>query len=318
MIKKPNLRKMIDASKLYFEKNLNQEEIAKKLGISVPQVSRLINTARNQGYVTTSVVDPFSESDDLTKQLITLFGLKDARIVESITKDKRATQNNVAQAGAEYLSGIVQTNDVISIAYSGTIYKLPKFLPKTHIENVSFVQPNGTLFEHVRGYQYDTLRETSLSMGADYFYFPAPAIVMDQYMKDMLHQDPIIHWILKKANDSNISLFSVEAVDINSLYVKNGYFSSSEMKKISKDGAVGDIFGHFINNQGELLDETLESRVIGMDISKLRLKDYAINISTGEELVNAIHASILGKYCNVLITDTTTAKLLLEKEKQAH
>jgi deoxyribonucleoside regulator len=312
MAKKGVLQRMIKVSKLYYEDNFTQDEIAKKLKISVPQISRIISAAKDQGYVKTYVMDPFSEANDLSKEMISAFGLKDVYIVETKGRDLRVSQTNVAQAGADYLLGILQSNDIVSIAFSDTISKIAQFLPKTHIENISFVQPHGTIFEHVEGFQNDTVRESGLKLDAFYYYFPAPAIVKDKYVRDILHEDPSIDWVLQKAKKSNISLFGITCPSKDSIYVKSGYFSKERLVQIYKQGAVGEIFGHFIDATGEISDPELDARVIGMDISELRKKDYAICISAGAHLVDAIYATLIGKYCNVLITDTTTARKLID------
>lgn len=315
MKKVANLKKMIAVSKLYYEDNLNQDEIAKKMEISVPQVSRIINAAKKEGYVKTYVMDPFSATHDLTKQLISTFNLKDAKIVENRASNKRVTQTNAAQAGAEYLLDIIQTNDIVSFSFSNIISKIPQFLPKVHIENISFVQPNGSLFEHVKGYQYDAIRQTGMKLDANYYYLPAPAMVKDKYVKDTLHADPIIKWIINKAIESNIGFFSVNHPVIDSFLLKNEYISQDEITKIVENGAIGEIFGHYINSKGEINDLELENRVIGMDIKELRSKDYSVCLSTGEHCVDAIYAALQGKYFNVLITDTATARGLIEKNE---
>jgi len=318
MAKASNLQRMIKISKYYYEDNLTQDEIARKMNISVPQVSRIVNAAKNQGYVKTFVMDPFSEVNDLSKQLISTFHIRDARIVESRANDRRLTQTGSAQAGADYLLGIIQSNDVISIAFCDTTSKIPQFLPKMHIENISFVQPNGTVFEHVQGFQNDTVRETGLKLDGYYYYFPAPAIVKDKYTRDALHEDPSIKWVLEKAKMSNIAIFSVTQQRENSIYVKNRYLRPEELEKLYEKGAVGDIFGHFIDLAGRIVEPDLEDRIIGMDISELRTKDYSICISAGDHLAEAIYATLAGGYCNVLITDTVTAKRLIEMESAHH
>ncbi len=307
---------MINVSKMYYEDQLTQDEIAKKMDISVPQVSRIVNAAKQQGYVKTFVVDPFSEKNDLSNQLIETFGLREARIVESRANNERVTHTNAAQAVADYLLNIVQTNDIITLAFSSITCKMPQFLPQIHTENVTFVQPDGAVFENVQGYQHDTLRETSFKFDAYFFYVPAPAIVKDQYIRDALHQDPNTAWVINKATAANIAVFSANRVSQESLYVKNHYFEKEEMRKIQDAGAVGEIFGHFINADGEINDMTIENRAVGMEIRHLRDKDLSICVSAGEDVAEAIHAALMGKYCNVLITDTVTAKKVLELNDQ--
>ena len=312
MAKPSKLQRMIKIARLYFEDNLTQDEIAKKMKISIPQVSRIITAAKDQGYVKTFVVDPFSEANDIRKQITYTFNLKDSRIVESRINDTRVTESNAAQATADYLLGILQTNDIVSLAFSNITSKIHNFLPKMHMENVSFVQPTGAVFEHVQGYLNDTVRETSNMLDAYYYYLPAPAMVQDKHTKDTLHQDPIIKWVIDKAHNANIALYSAVQPSMQSEYMKNKYLTPNFMDELRKAGAVADIFGHFIDINGIIVNTDIEERTIGMPISELTKKDYSICISTGEENAEAIYAALAGNYCNVLITDAVTARKVIE------
>lgn len=316
MAKLTKLQRMIKIARLYFEENLTQDEIAKKMKISVPQVSRIITAAKDQGYVKTFVVDPFSEANDIKKQIISTFNLKDARIVESRKNDARMTESNAAQAAADYLLGILQTNDIVSLAFSNITSKIHSFLPKMHMENVSFVQPTGAVFEHVQGYLNDTVRETSSMLDAYYYYLPAPTIVQDKNTRDTLHEDPIIKWVLNKAYNANIAMYSAVEPSKHSEYMAQTYLPSHLMSELKISGAVGDIFGHFIDIEGNIVDNELEQRIIGMPISELTKKDYSICISTGEDSAQAIYAALAGNYLNVLITDAVTARKVIEIDSE--
>lgn len=48
----------VEAAKLYYEHQLSQQEISKKLGVSRPTVSRLLKQARETGIVKIEIIDP--------------------------------------------------------------------------------------------------------------------------------------------------------------------------------------------------------------------------------------------------------------------
>lgn len=307
-----DLKKMITISKMYYENNMTQEDISKELDISISQVSRTINKAKQEGYIKISVIDPFKEIDSMRRVILKDFNLKDVQIVESRPENSRITEKNVAQAGADYLLKIIQTNDIVGIAFSDITSKIPSLLPERYIENLSFVQLNGALTEHVKGYQYDTVRQTAIRLHAKHYYFPAPAVVDNRYIKTALHQDGNIKWVINMAEKSNIALYSVGIPSHNSIFVRSGYFTSNDMEKIKQGGAVGEIFGHFIDKDGELYSEELDSRILGMKICELRKKDYSICVVAGQSFAEATYAALKGNYCNVLITDVDTAKCIID------
>ena len=75
-----NTRLMVKVCKLCYEENMSQAEVSEKLHISKPQVSRIINAAREKGILNIYISNPFAEelelekifmkSTDLTKYLL--------------------------------------------------------------------------------------------------------------------------------------------------------------------------------------------------------------------------------------------------------
>ena len=53
-----NLRMMVKVCRLYYEENLSQKEISALMGISRPQISRMLTCARSQNIVTIKINNP--------------------------------------------------------------------------------------------------------------------------------------------------------------------------------------------------------------------------------------------------------------------
>ncbi len=64
-----NRRLTIKVSKLYYEENLSQKEIAYLLGISRPQICRILTYARESGCVNIRIEDPFLLNPSLKSSL---------------------------------------------------------------------------------------------------------------------------------------------------------------------------------------------------------------------------------------------------------
>ena len=56
--KKNDISLLVEAARLYYEHDFSQQQIAQKLGVSRPGVSRLLNKAREQGIVRIEIRDP--------------------------------------------------------------------------------------------------------------------------------------------------------------------------------------------------------------------------------------------------------------------
>ena len=75
-----NNRLIIKACKLFYEDNMSQKDISLTLGISKPQISRMLNFAKENRIVEFTINNPYSQEFELEKQLIEKYSLKDAYV----------------------------------------------------------------------------------------------------------------------------------------------------------------------------------------------------------------------------------------------
>ena len=94
-----------------------------------------------------------------------------------------------------------------------------------------------------------------------------------------------------------------EAAKSASLF-KMGYLSPVDLQRLIAKGAVGDILCRYFDARGEMIDDEVQDRVIGIPMSVMEdQRKIVIGVAGGPSKVGAIHAALLKKYINVLITD---------------
>ena len=102
MKKKENADNMLDkivlVATLYYKNKLSQQEIAKKLSISRPWVSKLLSRAEDLGIVKIEINSPVTGNSQLEEALKEKYGLSYAGVIS--TKDQN--RDYVAQAAADY------------------------------------------------------------------------------------------------------------------------------------------------------------------------------------------------------------------------
>ena len=81
------LQMLLQIARLYYEKGETQQEIATKLNISRPQVSRYLQQAREMGVVQIRIVDPREVCEELGRELKERFGLRDVLVVPLATTE---------------------------------------------------------------------------------------------------------------------------------------------------------------------------------------------------------------------------------------
>ena len=78
-------RLSIEAARLYYMSDYSQQDIATRLGVSRPTVSRLLQHAKEQGYVQISIVDPLEDLDALGEGVKKKYGLEQVLVSYSLS-----------------------------------------------------------------------------------------------------------------------------------------------------------------------------------------------------------------------------------------
>jgi DNA-binding transcriptional regulator LsrR (DeoR family) len=83
-----------------------------------------------------------------------------------------------------------------------------------------------------------------------------------------------------------------------------------EIADIAAAGGVGEILGHFVDADGQILETALSSRMLSASFPKTR-NERLVALAGGHEKVDAIRAILNSHRLFGLITDERTAKALL-------
>ena len=73
----------VEVARLYYQSDYSQQEIANKLNISRPTISRLLKYAKEKGFVQISIADPFADLDNVGNLLKEKYNLLEAHVVFS-------------------------------------------------------------------------------------------------------------------------------------------------------------------------------------------------------------------------------------------
>jgi len=308
------LKKMVDAAKMYYQLDYSQQEIAKKLGISRPTVSRLLQMAKEEGIVQIKILDPTQDNEILARGLEERYGLEKAVVVSAPQNENRIVKKYLGEAAAGYLHDIVKDGDSIGVTWGTTLHEVAVNLQSKHVRNVRIVQMNGGVsYSETDTYAYEIVHLFGKAFNTTPHFLPLPAIVDHMLVKQAIEADRHIRKILDMGKNTNIAVFTVGVPDNDSVVIRAGYFNFEDLQVVYSR-AVGDICCRYIDMNGNLCSEELDRRTIGIDLSELRRKEKSILVAGGPCKVEAVYGALRGKYPNVLITDQFTAKTLLERE----
>ena len=313
MDKDQRLEKVIEAAKLYYLLDNTQSEIAKKLSVSRPTVSRLLQIAKSEGIVQIKINDPTEEIEKLSSQLEEKFHLKKAIVVSVPQYEDVLVRNYLGAAGATYLTEIVKDGDIIGVTWGTTLYHLAIELGQKFVRNVRVVQlKGGVSHSETNTFASEILYLFGKAFNSTPHHLPLPAIVDHVLVKQAVMADRHIKKVLDLGVEANVAVFTVGPVKADSLLFQLGYFTVEDLEFLSENAA-GDICSRFFDIEGRICNRELDERTLGINLKDLQKKEHSILVAGGAGKINGIYGALKGKYANSLITDQFTARFLLDR-----
>lgn len=309
---------LVNIARLYYEHNYTQQMIAEKTGFSRPYVSKLINEARESGIVEIKINDPNMAESQIERELREKFGLKKVIVTPVSDRPGENMLNKLSNALSRYLNIIVEDNDIIGVSWGTTLYLCSANLKVfEEVKNIRVVQMCGAISMTDKDiYASEIPKKFADAFKGTPYLLPLPAVVDDIKVKNAIIKDKNINEILDMGKKANIALYSVGIFDYNRTLSRAGYVSDEKVDELLKKGAVGDMCSRIINIDGQICDEELDGRTIGIELDDLKEKKYSIAVAGGINKARCIHAALNGGYANVLITDEDLARELITYRKK--
>ena len=293
---------------LYYREEKTQEEISSLFGLSRFKVNRLLKEARNKGLVTIHIHDPLEKLTELEFKLTREFGLKGSIVVKENRFSEKTAQEQVGEAGAEYLTHVIDGFRVLGVSWGRTLYHVVKNVKPLEARDLTVVQISGGLGT-IEGTDTNILTMMlSQKFGGRAYVIQAPVIVKNRLIKESLLGESKIREALDRAKRSDGVILGIGAVDKGGGLWRAGFLDQRDEVRLKKAGAVGAMGGRFYNVYGETCFNDLDDRIIGLTLDELRKIKHKIGIASGSEKIDAILGALRGKLLDVFITDEKTAE----------
>lgn len=298
---------ILRATRLYYKENLSQDEIAKKLGTSRSNVSRMLADARRLGFIEIKIVEPSAKLEPVSTQLQNLLSIKDVQVI--VPQPNELTVTTVGRAAARAILRAIKPNNTIAISWGRGIEAAVMNIRNEKIPGLKVTQLMGCLSSPVSTVGAEELGRTlARNLNAQFFPLLAPAVVSSSKTASTMMNEASIAEVLEIAKGADVALVGIGS---------NGSVSSEEVlrqfrlpqaaqAKISTSYA-GDISARFYNEKGAPLNRTLDSRVVGLTLSEIKKIPRVIGIATGAEKARGVIAAARSGIIKTLILDTSCA-----------
>ena len=294
---------------LYYVGRLNQNQIAKKVGLSKMRVHRLIAFAEKNGFVKTFVEGGFDETSKYENILKEKYHLKISEVIpiEDLNNDP---SEMIAAAGARFIMNQINENNVseFGIGTGNTLNNIAKWLPKIDKE-IDFITVNGSLTSH-NSIQTETgINQIAHKTNGECYNVGIPLMVESVEQKKILEKIKFIKEIMNRANNTKVKILGVGGLFETSQIVRSKIFSKESIEKIKQAGAVGEVAGNFFDKNGKFISIKETQKITSADIDSFK-KLTTVLVAGGRYKISQIKSVLKSGLFTGLITDEETAKQL--------
>ncbi len=310
-------REMVRVAKLYYLNGLTQAEIAKKLGVSRPVISKMLQRAKDTGIVEIYIRDETVSMVELEQQLEAALRLDEVIVVPAHgSKNEELIKQQVAKAAAQYLPKWIRNKRRIGISWGTTLYHLVNEYPFERHHKMKVYPLVGGIGRHrIEIHSNQLAYEFSKKLGGSCEFLYAPAIADSMELKRQLVDSPDIRSILEEARRVELAIVGI-GNPYESTMTEMGYLKDEDLRQLREGQAVGDISSRFLDRTGKPIDNDLNHRVIGIELDELRQIPIVVGVVSGSNKLEAVWSSLRGDYFDKLIIDEYLAEALLDKAKE--
>ena len=290
---------------------MTQADAAKRFGITRLRVNKGLSEARRRGILRVSVDSVFAASAELEWELERHFHLFRAIVVPAPQDGLSVTPLVAAGLGA-HLSELLQDKALtrFGMSWGNTLNLATRHLQPMDRPDLEIVSIMGGVSRgsDVNGYEITT-RLADLC-NADHSFFTAPLYASSAESQALFMQQEIIEEMVDKIRKCGAIALATGDLE-SSLLVRDALPRDINPQELIDKGGVGDITGHILDGNGELVNHELNRRVVGLSLDDMADIENVILAAGGAHKTAVIQAALKRGFVNTLVTDETTAKTLL-------
>ncbi|GAB6138021.1 sugar-binding transcriptional regulator [Halanaerobaculum tunisiense] len=216
------------------------------------------------------------------------------------------SKGELGRFSADFVTELITPEDIIAVTGGTTLATMARMMNRSnHDLEVTVVPGRGGLGEKVEIQANTIAAKLANKLGGEYHLLHIP----DNLEKDTISKlviEPSIKQVLDLAKDADILVHGVGTAQV---MAKRRKIATAKIKELKDKGAVGESFGYYFNQQGEIVYSTTS---VGLKLSDLVKIKKVVAIAGGEHKAEAILAAVSSKYQDVLITDEKAAHKILE------
>jgi central glycolytic genes regulator len=243
--------------------------------------------------------------NELENDLKKYLNVKDAIVVPGDLDKDSTVLKEIGKASSNYLKGILKDNLVIAVTGGNSVKELAESMSETNKYKNTLVLPaRGGMGRGVEIQANTIAAKLANKIGANYKLLHVPDNLSSNALDTMLKEKNVFE-IVDKISNSDVLIFGIGiAVEMAE---KRG-LSEELLQELLKNGAVGEAFGHYFNELGEIVHYTPTIGIKNQDTDTIKT---LIAIAGGKSKAKAIISTEVNRSSSILITDQGAAEEII-------
>jgi len=306
----------LKAAQLYYIENRRQKDITDILHISKPTLIALLKEAVDEGIVHIEIRN--LKNSQLFFELESQ--LRNALNIDDVLIAKRDKAENISHSLcallAQHLATILKPKLKIGFGWGRTLSVLSSFLePQRNIYELQLIplmgQPERNAGSNMASNSLcDIIAQKYQRCSVD--YFSLPLILRSNVNTKQLKELPDVQEILNKMDDLDMAIVGIDSDPKTSTFLFTEQVGVEFLDELISKGVVGNICSHFININGDIVNTSLDERIMAITPQQLKRIPQVIGVAGGSDKVRSIIGGAKTGIFNMLITDEITAQEILK------
>ena len=296
---------------LYYVAQNTQDEIAEKMGISRQSAQRLVALAMRERLVKFRLDHPIARCMELARGIRDKFGLDFCEVtLADPSSDDPAL--GIAQVGAAEMEKFLKSDTPIVMALGtgkeirGAVEQLPSMSCPHHkvVSLVGNLAPDGSASFN------DVIMRIGDTIHAPHYPMAVPVVASSKEERDLLCAQRPIRSNIALARSADVTFVGIGEILYVPPLLTDGFITQDELGHLRATGGAGEIVGWVYDRGGQLLRGPHNDRVASVPLIQPP-PNPMIGIARGPNKLKAIQGALAGRWITGLITDETTAEMLI-------
>lgn len=301
----------VQVATLYYKENLSQQEIATKLSLSRPTISRILKESEENGIVSIRIKNISSKQHELAEKVKIKYGLTHVSVVSTNT-DSQKVMSDLGRETADYLETVIDSDIRLGVSSGSTLAHIIPFLHPIHGHNIDVYQLMGDANHQMDTSSSFLTTEIAKAMHATPHALHVPLMVHSKVLRDLLLEEPCNRRHFEDLDNIDVAIAGIGNIESLLPTTCDVWLTIEEDKeKLREKKVVGDISGNSVDESGKFCVSDISMRTITIFPEQWMKVKNRVAMACGKEKVEIAKALLKGNLITSFIIDETIAASLL-------